>query len=83
MRSFARLSLQRPMDRRAAFSSLGLAVRLIATAVWLVAGAAKIADLQHFHARVIQYRLLPHALEAPFAYTLPFVELLVGPLSCG
>jgi uncharacterized membrane protein YphA (DoxX/SURF4 family) len=61
-----------------AVRSLGVAIRLMAACIWLVAGAAKIADLQHFHAQVIQYRLLPHALEAPFAYTLPFVEVLVG-----
>ena len=35
-------------------------------------------DLEHFHDQVDQYQLLPHALEAAFAYTLPFVELLVG-----
>ena len=57
---------------------LGLAIRLAAAAVWLVAGAAKVGDLTHFHDQVTQYRLLPHALEAPFAYALPFVELLVG-----
>jgi uncharacterized membrane protein YphA (DoxX/SURF4 family) len=64
--------------RRAALPTLGLLIRLTAAAIWLVAGAAKVADLEHFHAQVVQYRLLPHAFEAPFAYTLPFVELLVG-----
>jgi uncharacterized membrane protein YphA (DoxX/SURF4 family) len=53
-------------------------VRVGAAAIWLVAGGAKIADLTHFHAQVEQYKLLPHALEAPFAYTLPFVECAVG-----
>ena len=57
---------------------VGLAIRLAAAAIWLVAGAAKVTELTHFHAQVAQYRLLPHALEAPFAYALPFVELLVG-----
>jgi uncharacterized membrane protein YphA (DoxX/SURF4 family) len=57
---------------------LGLAIRIAAAAVWLVAGAAKVGELTHFHAQVDQYRLLPHGLEAPFAYALPFVELLVG-----
>jgi uncharacterized membrane protein YphA (DoxX/SURF4 family) len=65
------------VDRRA-LPTLGLLIRLTAAAVWLVAGAAKIADLEHFHAQVTQYHLLPHVLEAPFAYTLPFVEVLVG-----
>ncbi|MGH3002698.1 MAG: MauE/DoxX family redox-associated membrane protein [Gaiellaceae bacterium] len=59
-------------------AGLGLAIRLGASAIWLVAAIAKIVDLQHFHAQVDQYQLLPHALEAPFAYTLPFVELLIG-----
>lgn len=58
--------------------TIGLAIRLGAAAIWLVAGAAKVGGLDTFHAQVDQYRLLPHALEAPFAYALPFVELLVG-----
>jgi uncharacterized membrane protein YphA (DoxX/SURF4 family) len=57
---------------------LGLAIRLGAAGIWLAAGGAKIADLTHFHAQVDQYRLLPGVLEAPFAYTLPFVEVLIG-----
>ena len=57
---------------------LGLVIRVTAATVWLVAGAAKVGELEHFHDQVDQYELLPHALEAPFAYTLPFVELLVG-----
>jgi uncharacterized membrane protein YphA (DoxX/SURF4 family) len=57
---------------------LGLAVRIAAAAVWVVAGASKIADLTQFHAQVDQYKLLPAALEAPFAYALPFAELFIG-----
>lgn len=68
----------RPAPARSPLPALGLVIRLVAATVWLVAGAAKVVDLEHFHAQVEQYRLLPHALEAPFAYTLPFVELLVG-----
>ena len=56
----------------------GLLIRLAAATVWLTAGFAKIIDLGHFHDQVEQYRLLPNPLEAPFAYTLPFVEILVG-----
>ncbi len=56
----------------------GLLIRLAAAGIWLTAGGAKLAGLEHFHAQVDQYRLLPAALEAPFAYTLPFVEVLVG-----
>lgn len=57
---------------------LGLAVRLGAAAIWLVAGVAKLADLERFHAQVHAYQLLPSALETPFAYTLPFVEVGLG-----
>jgi uncharacterized membrane protein YphA (DoxX/SURF4 family) len=61
-----------------AVPAVGLAIRVAAAAIWLAAGGAKIADLTHFHAQVDQYRLLPGVLQAPFAYTLPFVEVLVG-----
>lgn len=66
------------MSRHAALAAVGVAIRLSAAAIWLIAGAAKLVDLEHFHAQVDQYQLLPHSLEAPFAYSLPFVELLVG-----
>jgi uncharacterized membrane protein YphA (DoxX/SURF4 family) len=57
---------------------VGLAIRLAAAGIWLVVGAAKVADLARFESQVHAYRLLPGALEAPFAYSLPFVELGVG-----
>jgi uncharacterized membrane protein YphA (DoxX/SURF4 family) len=57
---------------------IGLAIRLAAAGVWLAAGVAKIADLEHFDQQVAQYDLLPHTLVGPFAYALPFVEALVG-----
>ena len=66
------------MARRRLLPVLGLAIRVAAAAIWLVAGIAKVVDLGHFHAQVEQYRLLPSALEAPFAYALPFVEILIG-----
>ena len=56
----------------------GLAVRLLAAAIWLTAGIAKILDLEHFRAQVALYKLLPHVLVEPFAYALPFVEVLAG-----
>jgi uncharacterized membrane protein YphA (DoxX/SURF4 family) len=61
-----------------ALPRLGLAVRLAAAAIWLVAGVAKLRDLEQFHAQVQAYKLLPSALEAPFAYALPFVEVGLG-----
>jgi len=66
------------LSRHATAAATGLAIRLTAATIWLVAGAAKLVDLTHFHAQVDQYKLLPHALEAPLAYTLPFLELLVS-----
>jgi uncharacterized membrane protein YphA (DoxX/SURF4 family) len=57
---------------------IGLTVRLVAAAIWLVSGAAKVADLSHFEAQVQAYKLLPGGLEAPFAYVLPFVEIAIG-----
>jgi uncharacterized membrane protein YphA (DoxX/SURF4 family) len=66
------------LRKHAPLAAVGVAIRLAAAAIWIVAGAAKVVDLEHFHAQVDQYRLLPHALEAPFAYTVPFAELLVG-----
>lgn len=66
------------MAERSVLPIVGLAVRVAAAAIWLVAGAVKVADLEQFHVQVRLYQLLPHALEAPFAYALPFVELLLG-----
>jgi uncharacterized membrane protein YphA (DoxX/SURF4 family) len=63
---------------RAALPWVGLGVRLAAAGIWLVAGVAKIADLERFKTQVAAYRLLPHALTAPFAYALPFVEAVAG-----
>jgi uncharacterized membrane protein YphA (DoxX/SURF4 family) len=56
----------------------GLAIRLAAASIWLVAGVSKLADLTQFHAQVDAYKLLAHPLEAPFAYTLPLVEVCLG-----
>ena len=56
----------------------GLAIRLVAAAIWLSTGIAKILDLQHFHAQVSAYKLLPHVFVEPFAYALPFGEAFAG-----
>src|SRR5438128_533141 len=63
---------------RSLLPRLGLALRLGAASIWLVAGSAKIADLDHFRAQVAAYDLLPGSLVSPFAYALPFVEVFVG-----
>ncbi len=57
---------------------VGFAIRLAAAAIWLVAGIAKATDLERFRSQVAAYKLLPHALVAPFAYALPFVEGFAG-----
>ena len=56
----------------------GLAIRLGAAGIWLVAGASKLADLERFRVQVEAYKLLPGVLEAPFAYALPLVEVALG-----
>ena len=53
-------------------------MRLVAAGIWIFAGAAKLADLEQFKTQVAAYDVLPHAVVAPFAYTLPFVELALG-----
>ncbi|HVN60208.1 MAG TPA: MauE/DoxX family redox-associated membrane protein [Gaiellaceae bacterium] len=57
---------------------IGFAVRLLAAGIWLAAGVAKVADLAHFRDQVAAYDVLPHALVGPFAYALPFVEIVLG-----
>ncbi len=59
-------------------SRLGVALRLAAAAVWLVAGAAKAPHLEAFREAVGRYDLLPAAAAAPFAYALPFLEIGLG-----
>jgi uncharacterized membrane protein YphA (DoxX/SURF4 family) len=57
---------------------LGLVIRLVEAGIWLVAGIAKVLDIEHFRTQVGAYDVLPHALVAPFAYALPFVEIGLG-----
>jgi uncharacterized membrane protein YphA (DoxX/SURF4 family) len=64
--------------RRAIAGWAGVLVRLAAAAVWLVAGAAKLPELETFRQQVERYDLLPGALVAPVAYALPFVEVGLG-----
>jgi uncharacterized membrane protein YphA (DoxX/SURF4 family) len=66
----------RPENRL--ISRVGLAIRLAAAAVWIVAGALKIPHIQAFQVLVQRYGMLPDSLAAPFAYVLPFLELAVG-----
>jgi uncharacterized membrane protein YphA (DoxX/SURF4 family) len=57
---------------------IGLAVRLGAAAIWVVAGAAKIPQIQAFQVLVQRYGILPAFLTGPFAYVLPFLEIGIG-----
>jgi uncharacterized membrane protein YphA (DoxX/SURF4 family) len=59
-------------------SNVGLAIRLVAAAIWLIAGISKLFELEHFRSEVAAFKLLPHALVTPFAYGLPFVETFAG-----
>ncbi len=56
----------------------GLAIRLAAACVWIIAGAAKLPDLGGFRLLVDRYGILPRVLVGPFAYVLPFLELGLG-----
>jgi uncharacterized membrane protein YphA (DoxX/SURF4 family) len=53
-------------------------LRLAGAAVWIVAGAAKLPDIQNFHVLVDKYGILPSVLAGPFAYALPFAEIAIG-----
>ena len=62
------------------FASQGfvLFARLLVASVFLMAGAAKLAQRQTFARDVQQYRLLPSVLARGYAFVLPWVELLVA-----
>jgi uncharacterized membrane protein YphA (DoxX/SURF4 family) len=77
MASYSRRSSSSRQAREAA-SWAGLAVRVAASAVWMIAGAAKIPQIQAFPALVERYGILPRILAVPFAYALPFLEIGLG-----
>jgi len=57
---------------------IGLAVRLIAAGIWLVAGVAKLGGLTAFRQEVAAYDVPPSGLVEPIAYGLPFIEIGLG-----
>jgi uncharacterized membrane protein YphA (DoxX/SURF4 family) len=57
---------------------VGLAVRLIAAGIWLVAGAAKLGDLTAFKQEVGAYDVPPSSLVDVVAYGLPLLEVGLG-----
>ncbi len=57
-----------------------LLLRLTLGGLLILAAITKLTDRAAFRTAVAEYKLLPHALEAPFAAALPVVELLLGAL---
>ena len=64
--------------KNSALPLLGLAIRIVAAAVWIGAGVAKIPQMDSFRDLVGRYGVLPPVLAAPFAYVLPFFEIGLG-----
>lgn len=58
----------------------GLIARLVVGAVWIVAGALKVADLRSSVRAVQVYELLPNALAEIVGIVLPLVEIGIGAL---
>lgn len=56
----------------------GLVARLLLAGVWLVAGGAKVSDLQGSVRAVHAYDLLPYGGSQVVGAALPFVEIAVG-----
>ena len=71
-------SSSRRLVRKELLPWIGFAIRLLAAAIWLVAGVAKLADLDSFRVEVGAYDILPANLVDPVAYALPFVEIVIG-----
>jgi uncharacterized membrane protein YphA (DoxX/SURF4 family) len=57
---------------------LGLAVRLLAAGIWLVAGFAKALDFTAFQSQLQGYDVLPSGLITPVGYLLPLGEIVLG-----
>tara|TARA_Y100000310_G_C20317575_1_gene639178 strand:- start:145 stop:561 length:417 start_codon:yes stop_codon:yes gene_type:complete len=53
-------------------------VRIILGILFVFSGAIKIPKLSNFYHIVVQYGILKGKLVKLFAYSLPFVELLIG-----
>lgn len=57
---------------------VGTVIRLGLAAVWIVAGATKIADPAQSAAAVRAYELLPDMLAQVVGWALPYLEILLG-----
>ena len=55
-----------------------LILRLALGGVFLAAGGLKVGHADVFAAEIAGFQLVPHALIAPLALLLPFLELMIG-----
>ncbi len=55
-----------------------LILRVVLGGIFLAAGALKIGHFDLFASEIAGFQLLPHAVVAPLALLLPFVEVLLG-----
>ena len=55
-----------------------LAARVVLGVIFVVAGSSKVGHPDVFAAQIAGFRLLPGALVAPLAISLPFLEILLG-----
>ena len=53
-------------------------LRLILAILFLFSGVAKLFDLKAFYLIVVKFGMLHRKLTKPFAYSLPFVEIVIG-----
>jgi uncharacterized membrane protein YphA (DoxX/SURF4 family) len=53
-------------------------LRLALGGVFLAAGGLKVGHAEVFASEIAGFQLLPHALIAPLALLLPFLELMIG-----
>src|SRR5439155_6615390 len=78
MRCCARSSPRQAVAERRWLPWLGLAIRLVAAAIWLVAGVAKALDFTAFQQQISAYDVLPAGLVTPVSYVLPLGEIALG-----
>ena len=55
-----------------------LVLRVVVGGIFLAAGALKIGHFDLFASEIAGFQILPHAVVAPLALLLPFVEVLLG-----
>jgi uncharacterized membrane protein YphA (DoxX/SURF4 family) len=73
-----RSSTERSVADRRWLPWVGLAIRLVAAGIWLVAGVAKALDFTAFQQQISAYDVLPGGLVTPVGYLLPLGEIALG-----